>query len=188
MVTWQDFAAEIRRSEGVVSHLYLDTVGKVTVGVGNLLPTVADAQRLAFVGRGTLRPATAAEIAADYAAVQRQPRGLRASAYLAHTSLDLPHAAIDTLLQTRIEAFRRELGTKFPKFAEYPLTVQFALLDMAFNLGTHGLVSKFPSFTRAVLAGDWATAARESHRPQVQATRNAVVRGWLQPTSSGTTP
>lgn len=180
MPTWTDFNREIKISEGVIPHLYLDTVGAVTVGVGNMLPNVAAAQQLRFVQRTTQAPANADEIAADFDAVRQQPKGKVAGAYKAHTKLDLPAAAIDELLDARIAGFQRELRSKFADFDRYPITAQFALVDMAFNLGTHGLVTKFPKFTKAVIAKDWATAAKESHRPQVQASRNATVRRWLE--------
>ena len=69
---------------------------------------------------------------------------------------------------------------KFPSFDQYPQTVQFGLLDMAFNLGTNGLVTKSPSFKKAIEAKDWKKAATESNRPQVSAMRNATVKKWLE--------
>ena len=87
------------------------------------------------------------------------------------------------MLDARIEGFKKELKLKFFKFDSYPMTAQFALLDMVFNLGTNGLVTKFPSFKKAVEAEDWATAAKESNRPQVSAARNATVRKWLEDAS-----
>jgi len=60
------------------------------------------------------------------------------------------------------------------------MNVQFALLDMAFNLGTNGLVTIFPSFKKAIEAKNWKKAASESNRPQVSSTRNATVKKWLE--------
>ena len=180
MDTWENFKKELKSSEGVIEHMYLDTVGAVTVGVGNMLPTAAEAQKLGFVDRKTKKAATKEEITADFDAVKKQTKGLKASAYKAHTKLDLPTTDIDTLLDTRIDGFKKELKKEFPTFDNYPLTAQFALLDMAFNLGTNGLVKKFPSFKKAVEAEDWTKAASESNRPQVSTTRNATVKKWLE--------
>lgn len=185
MPTWTDFKREIQISEGVISHMYLDTVGAVTVGVGNMLPNVAAAQQLRFVHRTTQAPASADEIAADFDAVRKQPKGMLASRYLPHTKLELPAAAIDALLDVRLENFKRELRSKFAGFDDLPITAQFAVLDMAFNLGSHGVVSKFPKFTKAVQSKDWLTAAKESHRAQVGASRNAQVKRWLEAAASG---
>jgi len=180
MATWQDFKKEIKVSEGSISHMYLDTVGKVTVGVGNMLPNVASSQKLAFVVRKTKKAATKDEIKADFEKVSKLTKGLKASAYKKDTTLDLPSTAIDTLLDSRITTFKKELKLKFPSFDKYPMTVQFALLDMAFNLGTNGLVTKFPNFKKAIEAKDWKKAASECNRPQVSSTRNATVKKWLE--------
>ncbi len=179
MATWDDFKADIKVSEGVIPHMYLDTVGAVTVGVGNMMASAAEAQKLAFVDRTTVKAASKEEITADFDLVKKQMKGLNATAYKEFTKLNLPTSAIDALLDARIAGFKKELKGKFSKFDTYPLTVQFALTDMAFNLGTEGLVTKFPSFKKAVEAEDWAKAATESDRPQVSATRNATVKDWL---------
>jgi len=184
MATWQDFKKEIKVSEGSISHMYLDTVGKVTVGVGNMLPDVASSQKLAFVDRKTMKAATKDEIKAEFEKVSKLTKGLKASAYKKDTTLDLSATTIDTLLDNRIETFKKELKLKFPSFDTYPMTVQFALLDMAFNLGSNGLVTKFPSFKKAIEAKDWTKAASESNRPQVSSTRNATVKKWLEDAKS----
>lgn len=180
MATWNDFKNEIKISEGSISHMYLDTVGKVTVGVGNMLPDVASAQKLGFVDRKTLKAATKDEIKTEFEKISKLTKGHRAGSYKKDTKLDLPSSAIETLLDSRIEKFKKELKLMFPSFDQYPMTVQFALLDMAFNLGTNGLVTKFPSFKKAIEAKDWKKAASESNRPQVSSSRNATVKKWLE--------
>jgi GH24 family phage-related lysozyme (muramidase) len=180
MATWDDFKKEIKSSEGEIAHMYLDTVGAVTVGVGNMLPSVNEAQKLSFINRLTKKLATKDEIKADFESVKKQIKGLKASAYKSYTKLDFPPTSIDNLLNIRIEEFKQQLRLKFPKFDSYPLTAQFALLDMAFNLGTEGLVSKFPNFKKAIEAEDWGKAAKESNRPQVSISRNAIVKRWLE--------
>jgi GH24 family phage-related lysozyme (muramidase) len=177
--SWQDFRKEIKISEGSISHMYLDTVGKVTVGVGNMLPNVAAAQKLPFIVRANGKRATSDEIKTDFETVGKQARGQVASRYQTYTKLDLPENEINTLLDTRIATFKRELKLKFPDFDSYPITVQFALTDMAFNLGTNGVVIKFPTFTKAIKDKDWAKAAAESNRPQVNSHRNKTVKDWL---------
>ena len=179
MVTWADFKKDLKASEGEITHMYLDSEGVVTVGVGNALSSAAEAQKLGFVNRATQKTATKEEIKSDYDAVKKQSKGSKASAYKQHTKLDLPTADIDTLLDTRIEGFKTSLKLKFPSFGTYPLTVQFALLDMAFNLGITGLLTKFPSFTKAIKAEDWEKAGKESNRPQLSAQRNATEKKWL---------
>lgn len=181
--TWDDFKRILKAHEGNIPHMYLDTVGAVTVGVGNMMPTAADAQKLGFVDRSTGKKATADEIKADFDEVAKQAKGKIASKYKANTKLDLPEADITALLDTRIAGFKGELKKEFPDFDKYPLRVQFALLEMAFNLGTQGVVKKFPSFTAGIKqnnAEGWLKAAKESNRPQVSADRNSTVKQWLE--------
>jgi GH24 family phage-related lysozyme (muramidase) len=42
--------------------------------------------------------------------------------------------------------FEDEVKGKFPDFTKSPKPAQEALVDMAYNLGTQGLVDKFPKF------------------------------------------
>ena len=46
----------------------------------------------------------------------------------------------------------------------------------AFNLGNHGLVTKFPTFTAAARAHDWAVCAEQCRRRGISATRNEEVK------------
>lgn len=62
MFNWQYFRRELKISEGSVPTMYLDTVGKVTVGVGNILPNVAAAAKLSFVVRTSKESASQDEI------------------------------------------------------------------------------------------------------------------------------
>ena len=63
-----------------------------------------------------------------------------------------------------------------------PTTVQQALIDMAYNLGTgqRGLAGGWPKFNQAIRNKDWAGAAAESNRPQLNDERNAYVRQLLE--------
>lgn len=165
----------INRFEGRVPHMYLDTVGKVTVGVGHLLTSASAAARLPFVdehGTAADRPV----IEAEYATVAALTKGLRASAYRRHTRLHLSNAEIDQLTDQHLKAFEREIGLVYSDFNRFPSPVKLALMDMIFNLGMPNLRSAWPSLNRAVRAGDWATAAIESNRRGIGRERNDYVR------------
>jgi GH24 family phage-related lysozyme (muramidase) len=45
--------ALIKAGEGNISHMYLDSKGLVTVGVGQMIPEADEATKLSFVERGT---------------------------------------------------------------------------------------------------------------------------------------
>jgi hypothetical protein len=59
--------AQLKLFEACVPWMYLDSVGKVTVGVGLMLPNAYAASALPFTLVGA--PATPAQIAADFARV-----------------------------------------------------------------------------------------------------------------------
>lgn len=179
--------------EGCVEHMYLDVVGKVTVGIGHLLASVADARQLPF-RESTGAPATADDVKKEYENIKRQPHGYShpASFYKKYTKLRLDLADIDALADKHLNAFETELKRLYPGFELYPKDVRLALFDMIFNLGMSKLRTRYQNFNKAILAGDWAQAARESSRAQIQSSRNHYVMDLLdraaratQPVSSG---
>ena len=168
--------AMIKDGEGCITHMYLDTVGKVTVAVGQMLPTAAAAARLTFIRRDNGNQATDGEIRQDFEAVARQTSGRVAAAYRQFTQLDMPDDAINALLDARIEGFETGLRRDFPEYDSYPDEAKLGLMDMAFNLGNQGVVSKFPSFTRAARAQRWRTCVQECQREGISNARNAMTK------------
>jgi GH24 family phage-related lysozyme (muramidase) len=67
--------ANMERYEGKVTHMYLDSKGFVTVGVGHLIKDLTSAQKLNFKKSNNM-PASKDEIKADYDAVKKQ-RGFK---------------------------------------------------------------------------------------------------------------
>ena len=165
----------IKRGEGCVTHMYLDTVGKVTVGVGNMLPNSDTATELPFIIRESGEVASDSQIISDFESVSNQEKAKLASGYKKFTKLDLPDNAIDELLNKRIDSFESGLRRDFSEYDNYPDEVRLGLMDMAFNLGNSGLVNKFPAFTRAVREHDWEGCANECHRNGIADLRNLEV-------------
>jgi GH24 family phage-related lysozyme (muramidase) len=163
----------IKHGEGSINHMYLDTVGKVTVGVGNMLPDIESAKALPFVLEDSSEPASQEDIKNDFENVSEQKSGMFARRYHDYTKLVLTEKDIDTLLDTRIDEFERRLNKDFSNYENCPGAVQLGLLDMAFNLGNSGLVNKFPTFCKAVKAEDWEACARECKRRGISDDRNA---------------
>lgn len=181
----QQIVHRLESYEGRVNHLYLDTVGKVTVGVGHLIPYRGAISRvdLYTVWNGvTGSMATFSEKQDEYDRVSAQPAGYRASWYRSATRLVMLDTTISRLRDEHVDTFHRELRAIYARkngFAEdfdgFPETVQAALFDLIFNLGASRLMNTFPRFNQSIRASDWRTAAKESHRPQVSAERNRYV-------------
>lgn len=174
----------IKEGEGSIPHMYLDTVGKVTVAVGQMIPTATKATVLPFIKRNTGTSATAAEIRTDFEAVARHTAGRIASSYKQFTQLDMPQQAIDTLLDQRIDEFQASIRRNFLNYESYPEQAKMGIIDMAFNLGIHGLINKFPSFTRAAKAQDWLTCAKECHRRGIGDSRNIKTKKLFEAAST----
>ena len=159
--------------EGVVAWMYLDTATppNVTAGCGMLLATASDACAFPFqLASGVA--ATAAEITADFTRVKALPGSKLPAFYRAASSVLLPDSFIQAHIRTIIEANDRSLAQYFTNYATMPDSAKLVLLDMTYNLGFEGLVTKFPKFCTAVKASDWATAAANCHRGGIGADRN----------------
>jgi hypothetical protein len=171
---WPDILKDLKRFEGVVLHMYLDTVGKVTVGAGTMLASKGEAEGLKWSVRKTKMPATAAEIDADYVKVQGQKWGMLPSKYV--TDLDFTDD-VDGPLKARAEESADAVAARYMGWANYPVEVKRVLIDMRYNMKNN--MDKFKTFQAAIekaaqtkAGADWKAAAEASNRPQVNDDRN----------------
>jgi GH24 family phage-related lysozyme (muramidase) len=172
--------SKMEKYEGRINHMYLDSKGLVTVGVGHLLKDLASAQALSFK-KSDNKPASKEEIKADYEAVKKQPTNRIASFYKKSTKLHLADADINSLTNKHIDNFESELKKIFSDFSTFPNEVQLALFDIIFNVGMTDLNNKWPTFKKAVIDKDWATAAKESNRKApISAERNKYVKDLFE--------
>lgn len=156
--------------EGACSHPYLDTKAIPTTGVGHAMQSLAEMQALPWERAGL--PATAKDVEIEYHRLLTLERGQTPTYYAMRTLLRLPKDAISALLDSDIAAKQAEVTASIPGFTSLPEPVQVALLDMAFNLGTAGLL-KFTHLIASVKLGDWANCAAECHRLDIGEARNA---------------
>jgi GH24 family phage-related lysozyme (muramidase) len=179
-------AKKIEEYEGKINHLYLDSVGKVTVGIGHLIPdrnSVTTVPLFHAKNGVATKPATPQEKQKEYDTIAKLNKGYKASWYGKHTTLLIKDSDITTQLNKHIASFYQELTNIYKKSSGYPddfdklpKNVQIALFDMIFNLGAHKIVNVFTSFDKAVKAGDWKKASQECNRPQLDPARNNYVK------------
>jgi GH24 family phage-related lysozyme (muramidase) len=168
--------ADLARFEGVVDHLYLDTRGYVTTGVGHMLRSPADAEKLPFVHARSGQLASREEIRAAFEQVTAMKPGRRAEAYRVPGGLVLPVEISRQLAHARVESeFLPGLRRLYPEYDSFPRPAQRALLDMAYNLGVGGL-RKFTNLKAAVERQDWGAAAEECQRRTCRDERNDWTR------------
>lgn len=171
--------ARAKRSEGNIEHMYVDTTGNVTVGVGHRLPDASATVGLAFLRNVDDTPATEQETKAEFAVVHGKPKGNPASFYTQFTKLHLAQSTIDGLLTKDLEQAVSGLKRDFPDYDSYPTGVREALIDMAFNLGNAGLVNGFPKFTGHIRNRAWKAAAAQSRRRELSKERNDEIEQLL---------
>lgn len=170
----EESLAQLKRFENAIPWMYLDTVGKVTVGAGLMLPTAQSATALPFQYDG--RPADAQEIIVDFRRVSSMVKGKAAGFYRSPMSVLLTPAEIDTQLRAAVTHLDQDLRKAIPIWDALPASAKVALLDMAYNLGMTGLLQGYPKLLHAVVTGDWKTAAAECHRGGPAPTRNEWTR------------
>jgi hypothetical protein len=148
---WHAFSEPL---EGRVHSMYLDVLGLVTTGVGNLIDTPEQAAALPWLHERTGAPATRDEVIAAWRALKaRKDLAKMHWKYAAALNdLRLSDDAIDQLvaLKLRSNAVHLQLYY-FRDFAEWPADAQLAALSMAWALGP-GFPKTFKNFTAAVVA------------------------------------
>ena len=166
--------ATLRRFEGSVPWMYLDSVGKVTVGVGLMLSNEEAAHALPFL-RG-VDAASLADISREFARVSAMKRGELAKLYRQVNSLELSDETIDERLRQAVSGFEGYLRSHLQGYDGFPDAAKVALLDMAYNLGPGRLLNEYHHLLAAIARGDWQAAAVASLRHGPSAARNTWTR------------
>jgi GH24 family phage-related lysozyme (muramidase) len=165
---------QLKEFEGCVSWMYRDTAGKVTVGVGLMLPDAAAACALPFLEEGSA--AAAGQITREFTRVAALSPGKLPHFYREPGSPELAQEFMDAKLRSVLEEFEVALRAKLSGYDSMPDEVKIALLDMAYNLGPTGLLKGYPHMLGAVETGLWAEAAADCSREGISEARNAWTR------------
>lgn len=147
--------------EGRVPYMYLDILGLVTTGVGNLIDPSSEAVKLPWTIGPNGEPASREAIRADWDALKNRQdlRRLHHKYAAPITRCRLSEAAIDALVLGKLAANVAHMTTKhFPGFAGWPADAQIGACSMAWACGP-GFPATFKNFARAANAGDWLAAA-----------------------------
>jgi GH24 family phage-related lysozyme (muramidase) len=160
LIVKSEVSKNIERYEGRIPHLYLDPVGKITVGVGHMVPNKSSMATVKMYKKGSGRSlalASLPEKQAEYDAIKRLPFGRRFGASGFYNT-----------------------ANGFPQsFDAMPHQVQMALFDMVFNLGLTKLRNQFIKFNSSLKANRWGDAAKHSNRMGIAPMRNKYVSDLL---------
>lgn len=177
--------------EGSVPHMYQDHLGKVTVGVGNLIDSAGAAWGTRLLGapfyqdRGSGPEATEQQVKAEWAAVKNSS-GVAGRHVLSRetTTLRLSEQGITNLLHGTLERFESTLRAtaEFSDLESWPADAQLALLSMAWAMGpAFAQEGRWPLFRASCAQRDWLAAASNSVIANSWlAKRNAVDRGLFR--------
>jgi GH24 family phage-related lysozyme (muramidase) len=176
-MTKEDIFRHFEKHEGVIPHMYLDTAGKVTIGIGFMIPDPHSALAYRLTNRVSGAAATSQEKLADWTQVAQQTKGKLAQSYRKFTQLDMSDDDVRRVLDDKLRGFAESLRTRFAAFDTFPPSAQLALLDMIFNLGPNGLFKGFPMMCKAAGRLDWAKCAAECKRLGISNGRNDQTRG-----------
>lgn len=182
-----EVSKNIETYEGRIPHLYLDTVGKVTVGIGHMVPSKVAMVTIPMYkpsAQNALKLATFQEKQNEYDAIKKQPfgRNYGASFYTNHATLVMKDIDINAQSESHIQSFYTELtayyaaNNGFSKdFDAMPVEVQKSLFDMVFNLGITKLKNQYTKMNGHIKTENWNEAAKQSNRIGISPLRNKYV-------------
>ena len=185
-LTPDEMLADLLQWEGQVPYMYLDNRGYVTVGIGNYIPSVANAKSLGFVCPAEQsRAARPEEVENAYRTVAAM--GIRKShaEFMLHPSIELTTETLTELAKRRLKKeFIPGIEKRFPDYTSLPKPARRCLVDMIYNLGVGKFGSKFDGkhskFGPAVRRHDWQIAADQCHVSSSRETRNAWRRAQFE--------
>lgn len=177
----QRAADHLIRGEGLVAWFYLDSNGVVTVAYGRAVETADEAVELNkgplpfSIHHGCASNDTVRKEWQKIADMAEKYKGYKASFFQQHSSVRCEQRDAINLL---MEDIRERVEKVLPWFGDFnglPDGVKIAIADLAYNTGAHnfGAPGRWENFTKAINAGDWEKAAKESHRaPPISEARN----------------
>lgn len=187
----QKLIQKLEKQEDRINHLYYDSKGYLTIGVGHLITGGSrGVQSLPLYTIKHNKPdrlATNAEKIAEYNnLIGRFKKNHSAKSYKKYTNLIMLETDISKQRDKHIDNFYRELckeykvsNNYYKNFDQFPDKAKIALFDMIFNLGSSRLRKQYIRFNSAVRKGDWTTASSESNRLGIAPQRNRYVKDLL---------
>lgn len=148
-----------------MKHMYLDSVGLLTFGVGFRPPLE---EYLWLPDMATAR-ADAKAVSADIPAMPTKHYARLCSAYLAQDE-------IESMLDRKLTWYLKILNATGWQIDAIASNCSVALLDMVYNLGAAKMNSQFVKLKGFVNAKEYKSAASQCHRSTSTDARNAETR------------
>lgn len=153
------FPAFTQRFEGCLRYMYLDVLGLVTTGRGNLIDPLPMALPLPWKhGDGT--PANQEEITEEWQQIKARSSLDKAGggAYFHLATLLLDQVDVDKLTVKKAMQMDSVLKGRFPEWDIWPASAQLGALSLAWACGPR---FHYPRFEAAAHNQDWVICAEE---------------------------
>lgn len=154
--------------EGNIAHMYLDGKGVVTIGIGCVIYDT----RLSMLRKVDNSLSNFNEVESEYVVIKSLQPAQSMLFYDNKCKLYMTQAEIDKLFTNRLNTKIQEVESGIAHLDSYPELASLVIVDMAFNVGIHGLQVNFPLFTAAFKNKDWITCEKECEREGIQQSRN----------------
>jgi hypothetical protein len=174
--------------EGKVLWMYLDSLGLVSIGVGNLIDPFDLALALPSLGapyfnKTSGEEGTTDEIRADWNGIKQAGAGWQAAESL--TNLRIREEGCERLVLRKADEFESYLTSHvdaFTNMSNWPADAQLGLMSMAWAMGpAFADGNRWPTFRSACANEDWLEAAANCNMSNAWLTkRNAVNRGLFR--------
>ena len=156
--------------EGWLPYMYLDRLGFVTTGMGDLIDPPTEALVLPWKKKGTSVRASGAEIMAEWQKIKARKdliSPIGGSVFAPLTTLELSKADIGDLVHKRFLANEAVLAKRYPNYTAMPAPAQTALHSIAWGTGPNyraaeldrALLQPTPDFEKASKEGQFHTFA-----------------------------
>lgn len=186
-----DFRAQLSYSEGNREKFYIDSTYNLSIGIGNNVQDRDSFMALELYDENghLLSDEEKISLHAELTALTRAMK--EASNGQSYNKIDNTVYSVngrDLTVKTSQEDIQRhfnqsiqdsmnEVSIIFPDFSNYPIPAQQVLVEMNFNMGAGQFSEKnWPRLFESIRNEDWATAATECHRFQLQEERNNWAR------------
>lgn len=183
--------------ENKYSKFYVDSVGKITIGVGHMIPTKEDFLELLpyfhKIGSPSVRATPKmmedewkrlAKLKANYKGLYKETGP---HTYTKDALIEMDDSQIKIDAKDKIDEKINDMTSYYKTIFNAPYPAQLALLDMIYNVGLPKMKKNFKSFNEAINNGHWLIAAKESHRKGIREIRNKKIAAFFRSAAIATT-
>lgn len=158
-------------------YLHLDKKGHAFIGLGLHISDSNEFCKLRLQDKRTKNIASRDDKTSEFSRIKRLPTGYAVNFYEPFGELCLSHKESVKLLKKKLVTLISDVKEQYkkPKLSQMPVTIQLALVDMAYDLVDETIEQAFPKFNKAIKEKNWPLAAQYSYREGISQARNKAV-------------